>query len=345
MGHSESDKVPTDLWIDSSDPNVKVSLMNYAGKRSYEDLLDLLDIDIYRFKPEVSEKYKNSGGVSKFFLPVTDVGMLSFSNDSIQRPLLKLEDPKDLDALDWPTGELFDYSNFDAILESQKHRVLWAQAGTWSPMFCKMCDLCGMEKVMVDLLTNGDFVEALARKILAFYEDSFRRTLEASKGRLDVFGFGDDLATQRGLMFGLTYWHQFFKEPMRRLVELIKSYGVYVAFHSCGAIRDIIPDFIDMGVDILFPIQPRAAGMEASSLKKDFGRDIVFYGGIDVQHTLPFGTEREVRDEVGRVSGILAKDGGYILASSHGILKDVPPANVVAMYDEVNILGAKNGNN
>jgi uroporphyrinogen decarboxylase len=339
MNHRESDKVPADLWIDSSDPNVKVILMNYASKNSYEDLLDYLDIDIYRFKPGVSEKYKNSGGVTKFFLPVTDERMLSFSNDSVRRPLLDVEDPKYLDTFDWPTGEIFDYSNFDAILESEKHRVLWVQAGTWSPMFCKMCDLCGMEKVFVDMLSNQNFIEVLAEKILAFYEDSFRRTLEASKGRLDVFGFGDDFATQNGLMFNLKLWYRFFKEPMRRLVKLIKSYDVYVAFHSCGAISDIIPDFINMGVDILFPIQPRAAGMEANRLKKDFGRDIVFYGGIDIQRILPFGTEQDVRDEVKRVSGILSKEGGYILASSHGILKDIPPANVAAMYDERNNLG------
>jgi uroporphyrinogen decarboxylase len=341
MDHRESDKVPTDLWLDSSNPNVKITLMDYVSKYPYEDLLDYLDIDIYRFKPEVSGKYKNFGGITKFFLPVTDERMLSFSKDSVQRPLLDIEDPKDLDALDWPTGEIFDYSNFEAILESEKRRILWAQAGTWSPMFCKMCDLCGIEKVLLDLLTNPDFIDALAEKILAFYEDSFRRTLEASKGRLDVFGFGDDFATQNSLMFNIKLWHRFFKEPMRRLVKLIKSYDVYVAFHSCGAISDIIPDFINMGVDILFPIQPRAAGMEASRLKRDFGKDIVFYGGIDVQHILPFGTEQDVRDEVDRVSGILAKDGGYILASSHGILKDIPPANIIAMYDEINTLGQK----
>jgi uroporphyrinogen decarboxylase len=84
--------------------------------------------------------------------------------------------------------------------------------------------------------------------------------------------------------------------------------------------------------------------MDANRLKKDFGKDIVFYGGIDVQRTLPFGAEQDVRDEVDRVSGILAKDGGYILASSHGILRDVPPANVVAMYDEINTLGKETKN-
>jgi uroporphyrinogen decarboxylase len=269
--------------------------------------------------------------------------MLSFSSESMARPLLHVEDPAELDTFEWPSGDVFDYSVMEAILEQQKHRVLWAQAGTWSPIFCKICDLCGMEKVMFDLIENPDLIAAITERIIAFYKETFRRTLEASRGRLDVFGFGDDLATQQGLMFSLEAWRRFFKEPMRELIRLIKSYDVYVAFHSCGAIRPLIPEFIEMGVDILFPIQPRAAGMEPEGLKKDFANDVVFYGGIDVQRILPFGTEEEVRGEVKRVSTILSKDGGYILASAHGILKDVPPANVLAMYDEINKLKKPRG--
>jgi uroporphyrinogen decarboxylase len=333
MSHRESDKVPADLWTDSGDPGIKTKLQNWTGQKSYNDLLDYFDIDVYRFKPNVAKAAASAGGVTPFFLPPTDSRMLSLSADAVDRPLLNVEDPAELDKFDWPSGDIFDYSNIEAILDAQKHRVLWAQAGTWSPMFCRICELCGMEKVLMDLLENPELIEAIVAKILAFYRDAFRRTLEASKGRLDVFGFGDDFATQRGLMFSRDVWRHFFREPMRELVALIKSYGVYAAYHSCGAISDIIPEFIDMGVDIIFPIQPRADGMEPETLKRDFGSRVVFYGGIDVQHLLPFGTEDEVRAEVERVTGILAKDGGYILASSHGILQDVPPANVAAMYD------------
>jgi uroporphyrinogen decarboxylase len=335
MSHKESDKIPSDIWIDSNDPNVKPGLTRYFGQNRFEDLLDYLDIDIYRFKPNVSKSADFNESIAKFFLPAPDERFLSLSPESMSRPFADAEDPAELDKFAWPSGDIFDYSNIEAILESQKHRVLWAQAGTWSPIFCKLCELCGMEKVLIDMIVNPEFVHALIGKILAFYKDSFRRTLEASKGRLDVFGFGDDFATQQGLMFSQDLWRQFFKEPMKELVDLIKSYGVYVAFHSCGAIRDIIPDFLKIGVDILFPIQPKATGMEAATLKRDFGKDIVFYGGIDVQQILPFGSEADVRIEVSRVSKILSKDGGYIIASSHGIMKDVPPANEFAMYDEI----------
>ena len=341
MSHKESDKVPADLWLDSSDPGVKTKLLSYMSQDSYEGLLDLFDIDIYRFKPEVSTKFKDTAnGLAKFFRPFQNPDYLSFSNDSVKRPLINVEAPEELDAFEWPSGEIFDYSNIGPILDSQIHRVLWAQAGTWSPIFCRMCDLCGIEKILVDLIENPELINSMIGKLLNFYKDSFRRTLEASKGRLDVMCFGDDFATQQGLMFSKGTWDKYFRNPMKELCDLIKSYGVYVAFHSCGAVSEMIPEFINVGVDIVFPIQPRAKGMEAERLKAEYGRDIVLYGGIDIQEVLPFGTEQDVRDEVARAAGILAKGGGYILASGHGIMSDVPPANVRAMYDERNrILG------
>jgi len=336
MSHKESDKAPADLWLDSNDPGVKERLLRYFAQDSYESLLDYFDIDIYRFKPVVSAKGGKGGEITDFFLPSPNTNYLSFSDHSVRRPLIHVETPAELDAFDWPSGDIFDCSNVEAILDSQSHRVLWAQAGTWSPLFCRMCDLCGMEKVLVDMIENPALIHRMAEKIMDFYRDAFRRLLEATKGRLDVMGFGDDIATQQGLMFSKDLWLFYFKAPMKELCDLIKSYGVYVAFHSCGAVSEVIPEFIDAGADIVFPIQPKAKGMEADRLKREFGRDIVLCGGIDIQEILPFGSEQDVRNEVARVLGILAKDGGYILASGHGIMADVPSANVGAMYDERN---------
>ena len=121
---------------------------------------------------------------------------------------------------------------------------------------------------------------------------------------------------------------------MRELCTLIKSYGVYIAFHSCGAVSEVISDFMELGIDILFPIQPKAKGMDAAALKSAFGKNLVFYGGIDVQEILPFGSVSDVRSEVRRVSDIMGREGGYILSSAHTILRDFPVENIVAMYDE-----------
>ena len=342
MKHRESDKVPSDLWIDSSDGELKEQLIRYAGAQSYEELLDILDVDIYHFKPPVARKEAYTDGtLSQFFLPVIDEKYLSFSADGISRPLVDVEEPEELNQFQWPKSDLLDYSAIESIINTHGDRVLWAQAGTWSPIFCKLCDLCGMEKVLVDMIVNPELIDAMVSRVLDFYRETFRKTLEAGRGRIDVFGFGDDIASQQGLMFSKELWKRYFMQPMKELCELIKSYGAYVAFHSCGAISDIIPELIEMGVDILFPIQPRAKGMEPERLKEAFGNRVVFYGGIDVQQVLPFGTEQEVRDEVAQVSGILGAGGGYILASSHGILRDVPMENVMAMYSELNRLAGE----
>ena len=336
MRHKEADKVPSDLWLDSSDPASIPSFAAYLGVKSYQEILNLLDVDIYRFKSPVKSKiFYHDGSLATYFLPPPHDGFASFSNDSAIRPFLGLDDPKKLDEFVWPTADIYDYDAVPDIMETQKHRILWAQGGTWSPMFCKMCDFCGIEKVLMDMALNEDFILAMRERILAFYRENFRRTLEAGKGNIDVFCFGDDIATQQRLMFSKDMWNLFYRDPMTELCGLIHSYGAKVAFHSCGAVGDLIPEFIEAGVDILFPIQPRAEGMSPERLKRDFGGDIVFYGGIDVQHILPFGTEEEVRENVSDTIDILAKDGGYIVASAHGIMRDVPKNNILAMYDEI----------
>ena len=129
MSHKASDKIPADIWIDSNDPEVKPALIHFFNLASYEDLLDYLDIDIYRFKPNVSKNANSNDPVTKFFLPPPDSRFLSLGGDCLTRPFAHMEDPLELNKFAWPKGDIFDYSNIDGILESQKHRVLWAQAG------------------------------------------------------------------------------------------------------------------------------------------------------------------------------------------------------------------------
>jgi uroporphyrinogen decarboxylase len=335
MNHEETDRVPVDLWIDSHDPAVKANLLKSTGFDKYENLLDYLDIDLYRFKSTIlQDKLNPESELEKYFIPSNDEKLLTLSSE-MPRPLLNVEEPEELVNFVWPSPDVFDYAGLLKFTESQENRVLWAQPGDWSPFFCRMCDLAGMEKILMDMILNPPLIEAMIEKIFYFYSETFKRTLEATKGKLDVFSFGDDYATQINMMFDAKYWKKYFKEPVRKLCDLVKSYGVYVSFHSCGSVEKIIPDLIDAGVDILFPIQPKAKGMGAEHLKKEFGKDVVFYGGIDLQEILPYGTEQQVRDEVNRVVNILGKDGGYIMASAHGMLKDVPQANILAMYDEV----------
>jgi uroporphyrinogen decarboxylase len=179
-----------------------------------------------------------------------------------------------------------------------------------------------------------DLIHATIERTIEYYYELYDTTLKAAKGGIQIIGFGDDFATQRNLLINPAMWRTFCKEPLSRLFSLGKKHGVYVFFHSCGAVRSIIPDLIEIGLDILFPVQPKAWGMDHRELKAQFGDRLAFWGGIDVQQVLPFGTPEQVRRTVRERIEILGAGGGYILSSSHNLLKAFPLENILALYDE-----------
>jgi len=164
--------------------------------------------------------------------------------------------------------------------------------------------------------------------------------MDAVGDLVDVFEYGNDYGTQRGLLISAELYRKHFKPREKRMFEAIKSRSAAKLFyHSCGGIAEIIGDLIECGVDILNPVQTSAAGMEPEHLVGEFGRELTFCGGIDVQRLLPYGTPDEIRSEVRRTASILGRFGGYILAPCHCIQADVPPENIVAMYTALGNVG------
>jgi len=145
--------------------------------------------------------------------------------------------------------------------------------------------------------------------------------------------YNDDVGIQSGLMMSPEMWRKYLKPRVAEMFDLIRSCGKRVRYHSCGGVRDIIPDLIDIGLEVLNPFQPLAAGMEPVALKRDFGKHLTFHGGIDMQELLPHATVQQVRDETQRLLDILNQDGGWIACSSHNLQPDTPPENIVAMYE------------
>ncbi|MCL6629623.1 MAG: uroporphyrinogen-III decarboxylase-like protein, partial [Armatimonadetes bacterium] len=143
----------------------------------------------------------------------------------------------------------------------------------------------------------------------------------------------EDLGSQTGLLYSPNQIREFLLPRMKRMIELTKQHGSFVFHHSDGAIRDILPDLVDIGIEVLNPIQWRCVGTDREGLKRDFGHKLVFHGAVDNQYTLPFGTVDEVRQEVLDNYRILGQDGGYILAPCHNIQAVTPPENIVAMYE------------
>ncbi len=193
----------------------------------------------------------------------------------------------------------------------------------------------GLENFLMALVAEPKFADRLMNQIADIYIESCNNYLEQLGPYLQVFTYWDDVNTQNGWMIDPEIFRTRIKPLERRLVDAIKrKTNAKLFFHGCGAVVELIPDLIDIGFDILNPVQVSARGMDTRKLKQEFGKDIVFWGGgMDTQRVLPFGTPQQVRDEVKRRIDELAPGGGFVFAPVHNIQAFVPPANIIAAYD------------
>lgn len=185
----------------------------------------------------------------------------------------------------------------------------------------------GMEDVMVGMAISEDFANK-----------SFDLALEFNLGILSqlpyyVEGvrFIEDWGDQRGLMMGINYWRKYLKPRLKIMYEACKKSGRAVFIHSCGNITEVIPDLIELGVDVIDPIQPEV--MDLRFIKKEYGKNIVFFGGVGSQSTIPLGTPEQVVEEAKRLLGFMAEDGKYILGPSGAISTEAPVENVAALIE------------
>lgn len=198
--------------------------------------------------------------------------------------------------------------------------------------------LMGFQRWLERAACDPEFAGALLDKITDIVMELDRIGLQATSQYLQIHKIsGDDVGMQTGPLYSPTMFRTLILPRLRRRWLAARAYlnqvnpAVQIMFHSCGGIRPFIPDLIEIGLQILDPVQPRAAGMDSFELKRDFGDRVTFHGGVDEQHVLPFGTEQDVEAEVRLRLRALAPGGGYILAPSHYVQADTPPANLVAM--------------
>ena len=196
--------------------------------------------------------------------------------------------------------------------------------------------IVGMENCLMMMLTDKNVMDALFRKLLELKLSFWEMALPQLAGVVDVISYADDYGTQTSQLISPAMFREQIKPHLGILFERIKRLapGVKLFFHSDGNVFPLLPDFIEMGVDILNPVQTTAAGMEPVRLKREFGRDLVFWGGgVDTQGILPTGTPQAVQDDVKRSLDVFAPGGGYVFNTVHNIQADVPPQNIIAMWD------------
>jgi uroporphyrinogen decarboxylase len=195
-------------------------------------------------------------------------------------------------------------------------------------------NLCGYANWMTYLATEPNFVDALMDKALEIQAGICAQVLDELGDDVDIVMFADDLGTQQNLQVSPRMYRSVIKPRQKTLFDTIKTHTKAKIFlHSDGAIASILPDLIEVGVEIINPVQPTCTGMDTALLKREFGKAISFWGSVDTQRILPFGTAEEVTDEVRRRIDDLAPGGGFVLAAVHNIQPEVPAQNVATMFD------------
>ena len=244
----------------------------------------------------------------------------------------------DIDALDACSFAPMDFAALGqraAALMRESERFLVLYVG--GHIFSGAQWMLGYEKFMTELVLRPKLAQALLERITRMHIERFEKFADAVADNVQMVLIADDLGTQRAPQLSPEMYRKFIKPHQAALCRAIHDrLKVHLCLHTDGAVRDLIPDFIDIGIDVLNPVQVSAAGMDTAELKREFGGHISFWGGgCDTQHVLPFGTPEEVRDEVRRRIDDLAPGGGFVFSHIHNIPPETPPENILAMYEAV----------
>lgn len=251
------------------------------------------------------------------------------------------DDCADIDKYPWPDPR--DPARWEGMIEEAKalHDAGEYFAGLGSTgLTAGLLQTSQWLQGYIDHFTNlagsPAFMHRLLEKLMEIDIAFWEEFLPVVGPYLDMVMYADDFAGQNSMLISMKMYREYFRGRYQQIFDVIREKAPHtkIFFHSCGAIYDFIPELIDLGVDIVNPVQVSAAGMDTKRLKKEFGKDIVFWGGgMDTQHVLPRGTPQEVKDEVKRRIDDLAPGGGFVFNTVHNIQGDVPPENVIAMHE------------
>jgi uroporphyrinogen decarboxylase len=215
-----------------------------------------------------------------------------------------------------------------ALLEQHPDSFRVAYIG-WG-LFEQSWRIRGFENALTDAVAEPDFFAELIRRL----RDLYLAFVEQCAGLpADAVMFGDDWGDQRGVILGPDRWRRFIQPAWAEIYDAVHAQGKLVISHCCGSIADIMPDIVEMGLDMLESVQPEAAGMVPYELKRQWGDDIAFWGGLGSQSTIPFGSPDEIRAEVRRLCAEMGKGGGYILSPAKSLQPETPTENLVAVVE------------
>lgn len=358
LNHEEPDRVPVDCggrqttFMVELYENFKAHLgledlptkmMSHKWQTTYvdEQILERFGIDFRHVRPPMiaePELFESSEG-EKLFVDEwgvkrkVEAGYASIIGYPLQKATLE-----DLENYPWPNpAEILDYSSIKRQaqqLYDQGEYAIVGCMGSPGNVFEQAWYLRGLTEFFMDLMDNKDFAHRLLSTILEIRKQNARLFLNEVGEYLDVIQLADDMAMQSGPYMSRQMYQEMIKPYQAELVQFVKKLTpARIYFHSCGAVAALLEDLIDIGVEILNPVQVTATGMETDKLKQRYGKQLSFWGAIDTTKVLPNGTVADVKKEVAKRIRDIGPGGGYVLGSVHNMQNDIPPQNISAMFE------------
>jgi len=358
LQHKETDRIPLDLggWVTSMSKIVYTNLLQYLNMHDTEvrisdQMQQIVKVDeqiLQKLGIDVRHVYLNSE--LQFWQPVETEDGYEFTDewgikwrmpkksglyyDMVEHPLANATE-KDIETYPFPDlGKKENLDRIEAEVEQLSSIDCAIMLDGGPGLYEYAWFLRGMDKFLMDLVARRKFAEKLLDKILEIRLDQIEKILDRVGDRIDIIAEGDDIAMQKGLIISPQLYRRIIKPRHKKLLSKIREKtDAAIFFHSCGAIYPLIGDLIDIGVDIINPVQVSAKGMDPKRLKKEFGDHIVFWGGGCDPQVMESGTVEEVKRYVRDRCRVFAPGGGFVFAHVHNIQAGAPPQNIIAAFE------------
>ena len=315
------DRLPFDLMEGILWPEIMSYFKNQHGLTTHDEVIAFLDPDIrwttitWQGPLETPRRVQPDSGI--------------YSEPVAVGPLYEATRLEEVERFPWPRADDWEVPEVRMARERFPDYAIALLA--WKPLFLTACDVFGMEGALTKMLTHPHVFEAAIARKHAINMDLFERAMQAADGFCDIFWIGDDFSGQHSLLMNPKLWRKLIKPYLAEEVQLARSHGMAVLYHSCGAVSAVLDDLFEIGVNGLGVFQTSAAGMDPQTIAARFGGRLAFYGGIDVQTLLSFGTPEQVEEQVKSNLRAFSGCGGYILANSHRI-DTIRGENLTAMF-------------
>lgn len=343
LSHKEPDRMPMHIngskWVvDKLKKAFDVNTDREVLERLHIDIYDTRGIDLHsgvapRYIGPKSDLFPDDWGGNIFsFWGLRDTPQQTATGWNLVEDAPPLNNATTLEELQnypWIQNDWFDYSCMRERLNAWNDFTIMASGGS---VFQHATYLRGMDNLMMDMCVNPEVAHFLIDKVADFYYEYYRRMFEEVGDMIDIFALADDLGMQQTLLISPELFEEYVAPKLKRMADMAHSYDIKLLLHTCGNVEIIIDRLIELGVDILDPIQPEC--MDPIHIKDKFGDKICLRGGVSVQNTISRGSVEEVNKESERIAVALKIGGGYIFSPGHPVLQDdMPVENIIAMYE------------